>query len=67
MIDVREIDELKRGIIEDSVHIHLWWAICNAKKQIEDMRDKICTYCSSRYHGNIASDELTRMVLRNYT
>lgn len=62
IIDVREIDELKGGIIEDSVHMPLGLAIRNAKKkQIEDMRDKkICTYCSSGYRGNIAADELTK-------
>ncbi|MBS3926118.1 MAG: rhodanese-like domain-containing protein [Nitrosarchaeum sp.] len=62
IIDVREIDELKGGIIEDSVHMPLGLAIRNAKKkQIENMRDrKICTYCSSGYRGNIAADELTK-------
>lgn len=62
IIDVREIDELKGGIIEDSVHMPLGLAIRNAKKkQIEDIRDKkICTYCSSGYRGNIAADEFTK-------
>lgn len=62
IIDVREIDELKGGIIEDSIHMPLGLAIRNAKKkQIEDMKDKkICTYCSSGYRGNIAADELTK-------
>ena len=62
IIDVREIDELKGGIIEDSIHMPLGLAIRNAKKkQIEEMKDKkICTYCSSGHRGNIAADELTR-------
>lgn len=62
IMDVREIDELKGGIIEDSIHMPLGLAIRNAKKkQIEHMRDKkICTYCSSGYRGNIAADELTK-------
>ncbi|EGP93098.1 MULTISPECIES: rhodanese-like domain-containing protein [Nitrosarchaeum] len=62
IIDVREIDELKGGIIEDSIHMPLGLTIRNTKKkQIEDMRDKkICTYCSSGYRGNIAADELTK-------
>jgi rhodanese-related sulfurtransferase len=62
IIDVREIDELKGGIIEDSIHMPLGLAIRNAKKkQIEEMKDKkVCTYCSSGYRGNIAADELTK-------
>jgi len=62
IIDVRETDELKGGIIEDSIHMPLGLTIRNTKKkQIEDMRDKkICTYCSSGYRGNIAADELTK-------
>ncbi len=62
IIDVREIDELKGGIIEDSIHMPLGLAIRNAKKkQIEEMKDKkICTYCSSGYRGSIAADELTK-------
>ncbi len=62
IIDVREIDELNRGIIEDSVHMPLGLSIRNAKKkQIEEYRDKkICTYCGTGYRGNIAADELIK-------
>ncbi len=38
IIDVREADELKGGIIENSVHMPLGLSIRNAKKkQIEDL------------------------------
>ena len=62
IIDVREADELKGGIIENSVHMPLGLSIRNAqKKQIEDLRDKkICTYCGTGYRGNIAADELVK-------
>ena len=62
IIDVREADELKGGIIENSVHMSLGLSIRNAKKkQIEDLRDKkICTYCGTGYRGNIAADELVK-------
>jgi len=62
IIDVRELDELEDGVIEDSVHMSLGQSIRNAKKkQIEDMRDKkICTYCGTGYRGNIAADELAK-------
>ena len=60
IIDVRELDELKSGIIEDSTHMPLGLCIRNIKKkQIDDMKDKkICTYCGTGYRGNIAADEL---------
>ena len=62
IIDVRELDELEGGIIEDSIHMPLGLCIRNAKKkQIEDMKDKkICTYCGTGYRGNIAADELNK-------
>ena len=62
ILDVREADELKGGIIENSVHMPLGLSIRNAKKkQIEDLRDKkICTYCGTGYRGNIAADELVK-------
>ncbi len=61
-IDVREIDELEGGKIDDSTHMPLGLTIRNAKKkQIEDLRDKkICTYCGTGYRGNIAADELLK-------
>ncbi len=62
IIDVREIDELEGGKIDDSTHMPLGLTIRNAKKkQIEDLRDKkICTYCGTGYRGNIAADELIK-------
>ena len=62
IIDVREIDELESGIIEDSIHMPLGLCVRNIKKkQIEDMKDKkICTYCGTGYRGNIAADELSK-------
>ena len=61
IIDVRELDELEGGIIENSIHMPLGLCIRNAKKQIDDMRDKkICTYCGTGYRGNIAADELSK-------
>ena len=60
IIDVRELDELEGGIIEDSTHMPLGLCIRNVKKnQIDEMKDKkICTYCGTGYRGNIAADEL---------
>ena len=62
IIDVREVDELANGKIEDSIHMPLGLSIRNAKKkQIENLRDKkICTYCGTGYRGNIAADELNK-------
>ena len=62
IIDVRELDELEGGIIEDSIHMSLGLCIRNVKKkQIDDMKNKkICTYCSTGYRGNIAADELSK-------
>ena len=62
IIDVREIDELEGGIIEDSIHMPLGLCIRNVKKkQIDDIKKKkICTYCGTGYRGNIAADELNQ-------
>jgi rhodanese-related sulfurtransferase len=62
IMDVRELDELASGKIEESVHMPLGLAIRNTKKkQIEDLRNKrICTYCGTGYRGNIAADELNK-------
>ena len=62
IIDVRELDELKSGKIEDSIHMPLGLCIRNIKKkQIDDIKDKkICTYCGTGYRGNIAADELNK-------
>jgi rhodanese-related sulfurtransferase len=62
IIDVREIDELEGGKIDDSIHMPLGLTIRNSKKkQIENLRGKkICTYCGTGYRGNIAADELLK-------
>ncbi len=62
IIDVRETDELKSGVIEDSISMPLGLVIRNAKKkQIDNLKDKkICTYCGTGYRGNIAADELVK-------
>ena len=62
IIDVREIDELQKGKIENSQHMSLGLVIRNVKQgKIDDLKNKkICTYCASGYRGNIASDELNK-------
>jgi rhodanese-related sulfurtransferase len=62
IIDVREVDEIASGKIDDAMHMPLGLVIKNAKKkQIEDLRSKkICTYCGTGYRGNIAADELKK-------
>lgn len=62
IIDVREIDELQKGKIENSQHMSLGLVIRNVKQgKIDDLKSKkICTYCASGYRGNIASDELNK-------
>jgi len=62
IIDVRETDELKSGVIDDSISMPLGLVIRNAKKkQIDNLKDKkICTYCGTGYRGNIAADELIK-------
>ena len=62
IINVREVDELDGGVIEDSISMPLGLVIRNAKKkQIENLKGKkICTYCGTGYRGNIAADELVK-------
>lgn len=62
IIDVREVDELKVGHIDGSVHMPLGLVIRSANKsEIEQLKDKqICTYCRNGYRGNIAADELNK-------
>ena len=62
IIDVREIDELEGGKLDDSTHMPLGLTIRNSKKkQIVNLRGKkICTYCGTGYRGNIAADELLK-------
>jgi len=63
VIDVRELDELARGKIEDSIHLPLGLMIRKSKhSEIADLKErKICTYCASGYRGNIAADELNKL------
>ena len=62
VIDVRETDEIAKGVIENSQNMPLGLIIRNVKKgQIDDLKDKkICVYCASGYRGNIAADELVK-------
>jgi rhodanese-related sulfurtransferase len=61
IIDVRELDELEGGIIENSIHMPLGLCIRNARKNKLTLRtQKICTYCGTGYRGNIAADELNK-------
>ena len=62
IIDVREIDELQKGKIENSQHMPLGLVIRNVKQgKIDELKSKkICTYCASGYRGNIAADELAK-------
>ncbi len=62
IIDVREIDELQKGKIQNSQHMSLGLVIRNVKQgKIDELKSKkICTYCASGYRGNIASDELNK-------
>ena len=48
IIDVREIDELQKGKIENSQHMSLGLVIRNVKQgKIDDLKSKkICTYCA---------------------
>jgi len=63
VIDVRELDELTKGKIEDSIHLPLGLMIRHGKHGvIDDLKvRKICTYCASGYRGNIAADELNKL------
>jgi rhodanese-related sulfurtransferase len=62
IIDVRELDEVENGVIENSQNMPLGLLIRNAKKgQIEELKHaKVCVYCASGYRGNIAADELVK-------
>ena len=62
IIDVREIDEVEKGTIENSQNIPLGLLIRNVKQgKIDDLKDKkICTFCASGYRGNIANNELNK-------
>ena len=62
IIDVREADELEEGKIDGAVNIPLGQLIRKARHgDLNDLKGKkICTYCSGRYRGNMAADELNR-------
>jgi rhodanese-related sulfurtransferase len=62
IIDVRELDELETGKIDNSTHMPLGLVIRNAnKEEINELKGKkICTYCRNGYRGNIAADELNK-------
>jgi len=63
IVDVREADELvEEGKINGAVNMPLGQLIRKARH--EDLNDlkgnKIVTYCSGGYRGNIAADELNK-------
>jgi len=62
IIDVREIDEVENGTIENSQNMPLGLLIRNVKQgKISAQQDKkFCTFCASGYRGNIAADELNK-------
>lgn len=69
IIDVRELDELETGKIDDSTHMSLGLVIRNVNKgEINNLKEKkICTYCRNGYRGNIAADELNKKGFRAVT
>ena len=62
IVDVREADELKEGMIDEAINITHGQLIRKARHgDIDDLKGKkICTYCSGGYRGNIAADELNK-------
>src|SRR6266480_6521987 len=63
IVDVREADELKEeGKIDGAVNMPLGQLIRKARQgDLNDLKgNKICTYCSGGYRGNIAADELNK-------
>ena len=62
-VDVREADELEEGMIDGAVNIPLGQLIRKARNgDLDDLkREKIVTYCSRGYRGNIAADELNKL------
>ncbi|HZI69775.1 MAG TPA: rhodanese-like domain-containing protein [Nitrososphaeraceae archaeon] len=62
ILDVREADELKEGMIDEAINIPLGQLIRKARDvDLDDLKGKkICTYCSGGYRGNIAADELNK-------
>src|SRR4051794_17524361 len=63
IVDVREVDELvEEGKIDGAVNMPLGQLIRKARQgDLNDLkRNKIVTYCSGGYRGNIAADELNK-------
>ncbi|MER5175129.1 MAG: rhodanese-like domain-containing protein [Candidatus Nitrosocosmicus sp.] len=60
IIDVRESDELDKGIIEGALNMPLGQLIRKTRQgDINNLKGKkICIYCSGGYRGNMAADEL---------
>ena len=62
-LDVREADELGEGKIDAAANIPLGQLIRKARQGDMDFlkKEKVITYCSSGYRGNIAADELNKL------
>ena len=63
IVDVREADELEEeGKIDGAVNMPLGQLIRKSRHgDLNDLKgNKICTYCSGGYRGNIAADELNK-------
>ena len=63
IVDVREADELvEEGKIYEAVNMPLGQLIRKARHgDLNDLKgNKIVTYCSGGYRGNIAADELNK-------
>ena len=63
IVDVREADELEEeGKIDGAVNMPLGQLIRKARHgDLNDLKgNKICTYCSGGYRGNMAADELNK-------
>ena len=63
IVDVREADELvEEGKIDGAVNMPLGQLIRKARHgDLNDLKgNKIVTYCSGGYRGNIAADELNK-------
>jgi rhodanese-related sulfurtransferase len=63
IVDVREADELEEeGKIDGAVNMPLGQLIRKARQgDLNDLNaNKIVTYCSGGYRGNIAADELNK-------
>ena len=62
-LDVREADELEEGKIGAAANVPLGQLIRKARQGDMDFlkKEKVITYCSSGYRGNIAADELNKL------